>query len=200
MKRVLGTLIAAVFTFGLLASANAQETITKSMEPERNMHLGLRIMMLPVGSVKNDAGSIDLGFAFGLSPYFDYNIVKYFAVGFGPEFYLNIKTKDSIPGVENEASKAINFNLRLKGMYPLMNDALNVYVVLTPGYSIVLPPGDGTKPKGLDLAFAGGASYNFTPMLGAFVEAGYSLGFHKMDEAKANMNFLQFNLGAQASF
>jgi hypothetical protein len=198
MKRTIGSLVALVFSFGLVAQSAAQEVTATAQAAPKNMHAGLRVMMLPLGTNKTElqGSSVDsdLAFAFGLSPFFDYTIIRYLGIGLGPEFFLNVKGKD----YEGDASKALNLNLRIKGMYPVL-DQMNAYLLLTPGYSIILPP-EGDNPKGFNLGFAGGVDYNFTPMIGAFAEVGYILGFQSVNDVKTNNNYMQFNIGAQANF
>lgn len=198
MTKITGLLVALVFSLGLASQSAAQEVTATAQAKPRNMHAGLRVMMLPLGTNKTELQGnnidSDLAFAFGLSPFFDYNIIRYLGVGFGPEFFLNVKGKD----FEGDAAKAVNLNLRVKGMYPVL-EQMNAYLLLTPGYSIILPA-QGDKPKGFNLGFAGGVDYNFTPMIGAFAEVGYILGFQSLNDVKSNNNYMQFNIGAQAHF
>jgi hypothetical protein len=101
----------------------------------------------------------------------------------------------------------ININVRLRGILPLL-DKLAVYALVTPGYSIFLIPSSAKayieNPKGFEIGFYAGGSYDIIPNLGVFFELGYQLGFQKLSvmgiSASAGVDYLALNLGAHYNF
>jgi hypothetical protein len=163
------------------------------------MSAGLRVMMMPVGTIKAQAGpvsgDVDTEFAVGFSPFYDYYLLPYLAVGFGPEFIFNVA-----PDGASESATFINLNARIKGGYPVI-DGLYAYGLVTPGFSLGLLPGDNSSTaKGFALGLAGGASYEVLADLSAFVEAGYQLGFQQVESVDYQPNYFLLNLGAQYHF
>jgi hypothetical protein len=165
---------------------------------ESKMRVGLNIVPMPfLGKVSTSLGgqssSQDLGFAFGVTPVFDYAITPNFFVGVGPTLTFNVKAKDAM----GDAAKEYDLLLRVGGQLPVM-DKLNVYGYAAPGYSIVSPP-QGNSAKGLVVGLHVGAMYDVTPMFFVNGQLGYQLGFQSTDiggtSADTKFSYFQIGLG-----
>ncbi len=203
MKTKLTMLASILTSMIVMTQAYAQEA---SLAKEPTMNAGVRMMMLPTGSVavasNGEKQSSTTAFAFGVSPHFDYNLIKYFSVGIGPDFIFNVNGKDS----QGDSSNLINLNARLKGTVPIL-EALDAYVLVTPGFSVLIRPGERKSAKGFAMGILGGANYKINRRFGMYMEAGYQLGFQKASESVQQydvdfngVNFFMLNLGAQAYF
>ena len=165
---------------------------------DSKMRGGLDLVPTPFGSAKASAGGIsattDLGFAFGLMPFFDYMINNNFFVGIGPTYTLNLKPKSG----GGNAAKELDISLRLGGGAPVA-DKIQIYGYASPGYSIVFPPsGAGSdKAKGFSVGFHAGGMYDVTPTAFVNLELGYLLGFESISVGGASVDdkFSLFQIG-----
>lgn len=149
--------------------------------PPTRMRIGFNLVPTPTGSYTsgNGIGSVsgDLGFAFGLLPFFDYFLTPNIFLGFGPTYTFNVKASPSLPGAQ--AATQLDLLVRIGGQAPV-SDVVQLYGYLTPGYSFFMPS-DGDSAKGFVLGIHGGGMYTVSPTVFLNAELGYQLGYQKLD-------------------
>ncbi len=214
-KNLLGVIAVALPLFG--ASTASAQTLGEPVagvnalgEPSV-MRLSLTLAPMPMGTIKSGANgkenSTDLGFAFAIAPAFDYSINQFLFVGLAPQFILNVKPKDEMPNVKNDAWKQLDLRVRVGGNAKIADTAM-LYGYLAPGYSMLMLP-DSAKTAGVDdpagfiLGFAAGAMYDLTPDVFLNGELGYQVGYQKVSgtfmgvkvEGDSKTNFLHVGVG-----
>jgi hypothetical protein len=164
------------------------------------MRLGITIVPMPLGSLKNNfAGtdsSTDSAFAFGVMPTLDFRPNPHVFVGLGPSYIFSVKPK----GATGDGEKELDLLLRIGGGGSVA-ERVYVYGYVSPGFSIIFPP-QGDSAKGPVVGFHAGALYDVAANFFVSGELGYQAGFQKITisglatEAKASSNFFQIGLGA----
>ena len=207
VKKLCSVILGATALVAMLAGAAradeaAAPTETKpaaAAAPDSKMRVGLDLVPTPFGSAKGEGQTVDLGFAFGLMPFFDYMINNNFFVGIGPTYTFNIKPKSG----GGSAAKELDISLRVGGGVPVA-DKIQIYGYLSPGYSIVFPPSGSTKAKGFSLGFHAGGTYDVTPTAFVNLELGYLLGFETVSVGGTSVDdkfsFFQIGLGGGVRF
>jgi len=157
------------------------------------MRVGLNLVPMPVGSLKGSGTSVDLKFAFGVLPFFDYSLTPNFFIGIEPQYTFNVKPKSAT----GDAGKELDILLRVGGGAPVA-DKIQIYGYLSPGYSVVYPP-TGSNASGLALGVHAGGMMDLSPTMFLNAELGYQLGFQKVSvggtDFDTKFNYFQIGLG-----
>ena len=148
------------------------------------------------GQSSQSSSSLGAYPALGAAPFVDYRLNRFAAVGFMPEFTLNV-----IPKVDYyPVSAMIAGSLRLKIQYPGMG-FLAPYILLAPGYSSIFGyGGDGSgSSHGFVLSAYGGARIPITFHHSLFAEVGYMYGLQRDGERDYAPSYLVIAAGWQTS-
>lgn len=181
---------------GVPAPARSEELAADS-----KMRVGLTLVPMPFGRLTTGtvfpgvavSGSADAEFAFGVLPYFDFAVTRYFFVGLAPQLTFGIKPQN----VSGDAAREFDFLVRLGGNAPVA-DTIQLYGYIAPGYSVVMLPhlDDGT---GLVLGFHGGAIFDLSSKLYLNGELGYQFGYQSTSilgqSVDTHTNYFHLGLG-----
>jgi hypothetical protein len=157
--------------------------------PDGRVTVGLTVAALPggtisIGSVNVTGGAYqgNASVAAGVTPFVDYALTPYVAVGLSPQLLFNVEK-------ENDTTGATELDLlaRLSVQVPAAS-RLVLFGRFSPGYSIVMLPSSTARafpgatagnPHGLVLDVSGGAAYLLSARLFLLFEAGYQLGLQR---------------------
>jgi hypothetical protein len=161
--------------------------------------LGLGLVLLPAGtgSLSSRAAGLgvsgDLAFSVAVAPYFDYQLLSFFSLGFSPIFTFNQKSPE-----DTSSASEMDLCLRLRFGYPA-HDRFYPRVVITPGYALWFPSGDTWS--GFHIGVAGGADLRISQSAWFFFEAGYRISFLSLSQrgasADLHLGYVNVTFGVQ---
>ena len=176
--------------------------------PGSKMQVGIAFLPMFLGSLgtgnTGDDSWADMSPAYGVGLSFDYRVIAGLSVGVAPQFLFHVKAKNA-----SESMMEYDIMARIAYAYNVI-PKLAVYAEFLPGYSIVSLPSDvkfmaetPPSPKGLVLAFGGGAAFDITDQFFVNLGIGYQMGWQNTSGGGGQdykIKFLRIALGGGMKF
>jgi len=164
---------------GLAVVSGAATASAEEPDRSRKLQLALTVVPMAFGRFTSVPGGMkmteDGAFAYGLDVAAGYEVLPGLSLGVAPQMLLHVKPKTD----DGSAYKELDLLARLAYTFRLV-DTLAIYAEALPGYSFLLPAGDGNSATGLVVAFGAGAMLDLGARAFALVGGGYQLGFQKV--------------------